>query len=155
MTLPAGTIFKGQRLPEPTQPLRHTPRARHAANPVYFTSLKDDTVGGDTNNDGTATAPAKGDWGQLYVTSGGRLEMTYAERALRRQRNLQLRQQHPTLSTTPPPSSTTPPSATAPTTASDLYADTTGTTGQLTFTNGTVRNNDQNGIQAYRNSGTA
>jgi len=37
--------------------------------PVYFTSIKDDTVGGDTNKDGNATLPASGDWG--YVSVGG------------------------------------------------------------------------------------
>jgi len=39
-----------------------------AAHPVIFTSDKDDSHGGDTNGDGTATSPQKGDW--QFITFG-------------------------------------------------------------------------------------
>jgi hypothetical protein len=40
-------------------------------NPVLFTSYKDDTAGGDTNADGGATSPARGDWRAVYLDSSG------------------------------------------------------------------------------------
>ncbi|HEY5500236.1 MAG TPA: right-handed parallel beta-helix repeat-containing protein, partial [Bacteroidales bacterium] len=44
---------------------------------IYFTSFKDDSKGGDSNNNGNTNSPERGDWGQGYwyynwsVTPGG------------------------------------------------------------------------------------
>ncbi|MBI2842100.1 MAG: right-handed parallel beta-helix repeat-containing protein [Armatimonadetes bacterium] len=38
---------------------------------ISFTSLKDDALGGDTNNDVGATTPVPGDWGFVYVNGSG------------------------------------------------------------------------------------
>ncbi len=40
-----------------------------ASQPVVFTSIKDDTAGGDTNLDGNTTTPAAGNWVGVKLTS--------------------------------------------------------------------------------------
>ncbi len=39
-------------------------------NKIYFTSTKDDTIGGDTNADGGDTLPAPRDWVAIFLESG-------------------------------------------------------------------------------------
>ncbi len=41
-----------------------------AGNEVYFTSINDDTVGGDTNSDQDGTIPSPRDWSGIYFNSG-------------------------------------------------------------------------------------
>ena len=45
------------------------------AQPIVFTSIKDDAHGGDTNGDGNKTMPQSGDWGR--INAGGTVNMNY------------------------------------------------------------------------------
>ncbi len=71
VTIQAGTVFKF--LPSSFSNLRTTGTTFNAMgtanDPIVFTSVKDDSVLGDSNQDGSASSPEEGDWGAIAVNS--------------------------------------------------------------------------------------
>ncbi len=50
-----------------------------SAKHITFTSYADDSLGGDSNNDGTSTSPASGDFDGFYVGQNATLNLNYVD----------------------------------------------------------------------------
>src|SRR3989344_1978062 len=54
-----------------------------STDPVIFTSIKDDSVAGDTNGDGASSTPAKGDWARIQLGSSATASATIRNAIIR------------------------------------------------------------------------
>jgi hypothetical protein len=79
LTLPAGLVVKFANTGSYLD-VSGTLRAEGVAGaPVVLTSLHDDAVGGDTNNNGVASAPGPGQWGAVIARAGSTVALEGAE----------------------------------------------------------------------------
>ena len=75
LTVPAGGVVKFG--PGGSLPVSGSLVADGTAGaPVVFTSFRDDSAGGDSNDDGTASSPAADDWSGIYSNGSATASIT-------------------------------------------------------------------------------
>ena len=81
LTIAPGQVIKGRAFYSDDLLVQGTLLAQGTqANPIIFTSERDDTVGGDTNNNADANAPYRGSWGRIdFAATGSGNIMDYVE----------------------------------------------------------------------------
>jgi hypothetical protein len=88
LTIAPGMVIKAG--PRTSLFVRGTLDARGtAAAPITFTSLNDDTVGGDTDGDGTNSPPEKDDWGYVQYEDSSKDDTSFVQHAVFRYSGLE------------------------------------------------------------------